>query len=204
MSGPSYGLSVVTRAKAAPLEVAKVRVDHLRSAIPDDDAYIQTLIATAAEYVEEHACVALMESTWRMRLDRFPTGTVPLVLPMANVTAVTEVAYTDPNGVAASWDLANVKLSADRSPPLLRPARGKSWPSAASEPDAVSITFTAGAAKVEDVPPVLVQAMLLLIGHWYENREAIVVGTITKEMERAVDALIGKFAYDFEFVEVGT
>ncbi|MBY5942774.1 head-tail connector protein [Halomonas sp. DP5N14-9] len=33
-------------------------------------------------------------------------------------------------------------------------------------------------------------AMLLLIGHWYENREAVVVGTITSEVPMAVEALI--------------
>lgn len=33
-------------------------------------------------------------------------------------------------------------------------------------------------------------AMLLLIGHWYANRESVVVGTITSEVPMAVDALI--------------
>ncbi|MBY6102304.1 head-tail connector protein [Marinobacter nauticus] len=33
-------------------------------------------------------------------------------------------------------------------------------------------------------------AMLLLIGHWYVNRESVVVGSITAEVPMAVDALI--------------
>lgn len=33
-------------------------------------------------------------------------------------------------------------------------------------------------------------AMLLLIGHWYANRESVVIGTITAEVPMAVDALI--------------
>lgn len=33
-------------------------------------------------------------------------------------------------------------------------------------------------------------AMLLLIGHWYVNRESVVVGTITSEVPMAVKSLI--------------
>ena len=33
-------------------------------------------------------------------------------------------------------------------------------------------------------------AMLLMIGHWFENRESVVVGTTTSELPMAVDALI--------------
>ncbi|ARS51506.1 head-tail connector protein [Kushneria konosiri] len=33
-------------------------------------------------------------------------------------------------------------------------------------------------------------AMLLLIGHWYENREAVVIGTITAQVPMAVEMLL--------------
>jgi uncharacterized phage protein (predicted DNA packaging) len=34
------------------------------------------------------------------------------------------------------------------------------------------------------------QAVLLLVGHWYANREAVVIGTITAEVPLAVDRLL--------------
>ncbi|MFZ7235811.1 head-tail connector protein [Avibacterium gallinarum] len=34
------------------------------------------------------------------------------------------------------------------------------------------------------------QAMLMTIAHWYEHRESVVVGTITKEIEQGVWRLI--------------
>lgn len=34
------------------------------------------------------------------------------------------------------------------------------------------------------------QAVLLLVGHWYANREAVVIGTITSEVPLAVDRLL--------------
>ncbi|MGS0465873.1 head-tail connector protein [Cobetia marina] len=38
-------------------------------------------------------------------------------------------------------------------------------------------------------------AMLLLIGHWYETREAVVIGTITSEVPMAVGALVDHYTH---------
>ncbi len=38
-------------------------------------------------------------------------------------------------------------------------------------------------------------AMLLIIGNWYANREAVVVGTITSELPMAVNALIEPYQF---------
>jgi hypothetical protein len=36
-------------------------------------------------------------------------------------------------------------------------------------------------------------AIKLLVAHWFRNREAVLVGTISKDMEKAVDALLVQF-----------
>lgn len=41
----------------------------------------------------------------------------------------------------------------------------------------------------------IITAMLLMIGHWYENREAVNVGNITSVMPLAVDALLQPHRY---------
>ncbi|RTR01943.1 head-tail connector protein [Halomonas nitroreducens] len=41
----------------------------------------------------------------------------------------------------------------------------------------------------------LTTAMLLLVGHWYENRESVVLGTIASDLPMAVDALIGPYKH---------
>lgn len=41
----------------------------------------------------------------------------------------------------------------------------------------------------------LTTAMLLLIGHWFENREAVVIGTIVAELPMAVEALIAPYRH---------
>jgi hypothetical protein len=63
------------------------------------------------------------------------------------------------------------------------------WPTI-EDYSTVTVTYTAGFATT---PPEIDQTMLLLIGHWYRNREAVVVGSITKEIEYAIEALAGPF-----------
>ena len=45
-------------------------------------------------------------------------------------------------------------------------------------------------SEVTDFPASFKAAMLLLIGHSYANREAVVVGTITAEVPMAVESLL--------------
>lgn len=44
--------------------------------------------------------------------------------------------------------------------------------------------------EVDDFPASFKAALLLLIGHSYANREAVVVGTITAEVPMAVESLL--------------
>jgi uncharacterized phiE125 gp8 family phage protein len=60
--------------------------------------------------------------------------------------------------------------------------------------DAVTIEFTAGyGAAASAVPAEIKQAMYLMIGHWYENRESVNVGNIVNELPFAAQALLEPF-----------
>lgn len=52
----------------------------------------------------------------------------------------------------------------------------------------VSIEFTAQTPK--EVWPVIKTAILLLVGHWYENREAVVIGMTSNTLPIGVDRLL--------------
>lgn len=48
--------------------------------------------------------------------------------------------------------------------------------------------------EAEEVPKMVKQAMLLLIAHWYNNREAVTVSNmIPREMEMAVRVMLNQF-----------
>tara|TARA_R110000850_G_scaffold264606_1_gene393786 strand:+ start:27334 stop:27681 length:348 start_codon:yes stop_codon:yes gene_type:complete len=55
-----------------------------------------------------------------------------------------------------------------------------------TDPDTGEVTDEDALVLDDDITT----AMLLLIGHWYANRESVVVGTITSELPMAVDSLI--------------
>ena len=64
------------------------------------------------------------------------------------------------------------------------------WPATYAASDAVRITATAGYANIQAVPEVAKHAIRLLVGHWYENREAVVTGTISSDVGLTVEALL--------------
>ncbi|WP_350354072.1 head-tail connector protein [Thermoanaerobacterium sp. RBIITD] len=82
-------------------------------------------------------------------------------------------------------------------PAVLCPIPATGWPlDCALRSDAVKIRFKAG---YSEVPKSIKQAMLLLIGHFYEHREAVNIGGGTvgggeiKELPLAVSSLLRPF-----------
>jgi len=70
---------------------------------------------------------------------------------------------------------------------------GKIWPSTTLRPaNGICVTFEAGYGDAAtDVPQEVIRAMLLLISHWYENREPVsVTGAVPKEMPFSVESLL--------------
>lgn len=56
--------------------------------------------------------------------------------------------------------------------------------------NATAGTQTGVAYQTNNVSENIIQAMKLLIGHWHENREGVLTGAISKEIEFAVKALL--------------
>jgi uncharacterized phiE125 gp8 family phage protein len=67
---------------------------------------------------------------------------------------------------------------------------GESWPTHKTALDAVQVEFTAGYGDTADtVPATARQVVKLLLSHWYENREGVLTGTISKPLEFAISSL---------------
>ena len=54
----------------------------------------------------------------------------------------------------------------------------------------IEITYVCGYGYGDSVPQRWKQAVLLLAGHWFENREATVAGTTVRTIPFAVESLI--------------
>jgi uncharacterized phiE125 gp8 family phage protein len=171
---------------------------HLRIDFGDDDPYVMGLISAATAHLDGWSGIlgrALVTQTWRQSLPAFP-GCGVIRLPLAPVQAVTEVTYRDGDGSEQVLD-AGVYSSVlvDALGPYVRRCSGCSWPATAPMDDAVAVTFTAGYGGPGEVPQAIRHAILLLMGHWYANREPVNIGNITSNLDFAVTALLAPFRH---------
>ena len=146
---------------------------HLRVDTADDDTYITTLIVVARRYLDGYSGVlgrCLVNSTWDLVLDTFPSDGI-IDIPLLPLVSVASINYIDGDG--ASQLLATSVYDVDTGKGLVRLAYDQSWPATRSVYNAVTVQFVAGYGVAADVPETLKQAMLLLIGHFYENRETV-------------------------------
>lgn len=154
---------------------------------------VQALIRAAREWVEHYTGRALITQTWSLWLDAVPTGT-EVVLPYGSLQSVAQITYVDPDGLTQTWDAANYVVASAGIRGRVVLANGASWPSTAVRPECLRIQFTCGYGPAwNSVPSAVQQAMLLLIGNWYENREATISGTIIADVPMGVEALLAPY-----------
>lgn len=170
LESPSVHVMTVAEAKAA------IHVDT-----SDDDALIQTYIDGALAMLEgpQGIGISILQRQWSLTLDKFPTA---IELPVGPVLWVDSIAYVDTDG--ASQTLATTEYTVDlmSDPARIVPAYDKTWPTVRSHINVITVTFTAGYAAGEAIPRDLLTAMQQVIGHWYENREAVVIGRTIAEV----------------------
>ena len=187
-----FGLKTVAEVAAAdePITLEDARL-HLRVDVygsppesADDDWITDNGVPAAREYCERWLGRSLAPRTLELATNAFPVVAVDhtvgacFVLPFGPVQSVTSVIYTDSDGVEQTLDPATYELDDYANPTRLGLAYGATWPSARSSRNSVRVRYVAGYAATIESPllPVLPRqaraAMLLMLGHLYENREA--------------------------------
>ena len=175
---------------AEPLSLTDAK-HHLRVDTTDDDTYISALIVAAREYAESFLGRKLMTGTLTQYFDSFSDAMELKRPPLASVTSIT---YVDADGETQT--LADTVYDVDITvePGLARLAYGQSWPTTRDVYNAVTITHVVGySADATSVPDGIKTAVKMLVAHWYEHRESVVVGTITAEVPMGVKALLWQF-----------
>lgn len=180
-------LKLITPPTTEPITLQEAK-NHLRVDVTDDDILIQSLITAAREYCEAFQNRAYITQTWEMTLDFFPQ--MPLKIPKPPLQSVISIKYTDQDNIETVFAPINYVVDTDSEPGRIALTPGASWPNVVLKPiSGVKIRFTAGYGDATKVPMMVKQAMLLLIGHWYENREAA-TDRVPKEIEFAVHSLL--------------
>lgn len=182
-----------------PVELPVSRTDaklYLRVDTSAEDAIVDDCIQAAVDYCEKELGLALMDQEITLKLDAFPSGRV-IYLPMSNLLSVTSVSYTDSAGSPQSF----TDYTADTySTPGRIVNNTDTWPETADVANAVTIVYRAGFKAYETgltnpIPTAIRQAMLMLITHWFDHRNAVFIGAgvVSEEVAMTVSALLQKY-----------
>lgn len=170
---------VVTLAEAK----AQCRVDHT-----DDDTLLARLVKLASGVVQERAGKSLVTQDWAVYL-HCASGSIDIPRGVYPVQTIVSVTYTDPDGAAQTATVGDFQVIADEDGGIVKPFTGKTWPTTNGEDGALVITLRSGFGAASDVPENLRHAALMLVSHWYENRE--ITGDNPALIPDAADDLIG-------------
>ena len=186
---------MITTLKTAPTTYALTAAEvetHLY--IIDDTSYedyLDTLIAAATAWTEEYLQRKLITQTWYVYCDGFPAG--PLTLPFGDLQSVTAIKYTDVDDTEDTLSSANYYVDTDSTPGRVVLKDGEVWPSVTLRPmNPVEVEFVTGFGAATAVPDSIKHAMKMLIGHWFEHRESVVITNMINvhNMPFAVTALL--------------
>lgn len=183
---------VSTEPSAEPVTSIEAKL-HLRVDHTDDDTLITILIQAARELVEQHLGRSLITQSRTIKLDTFPRCSNAILIPYGPLVSVTTLKYYDEDEVQQT--LSSSLYWVDSSSNIPRIVVKDSWPGIFDMPNAVEIIYVAGyGASGSFVPKPIKQAMLLVIGHLYENREQ--VGDIRHELPFGVETLLAPYVLE--------
>lgn len=185
-------LTEVAPVAAAALPLAQFR-DHLRmgSGFADDavqDGLLDGYLRAALAAIEGWTGKAVLARDFRLTFACWRNASV-LTLPLAPVASVGSVTIRDAAGGETVLGAAAWRLVADLHRPVLLPAAAL-FP-AIPEGGSAEVVFRAGFGAWAAVPPDLAQAVLILAGHYHEERFAS--GETKGGMPFGIAALVGRW-----------
>jgi len=160
-------LTVTVAPASDPVSLPEAKT-HLRVAHNDEDALITGLVKAATTQVEESLLWRSLV-TRTLKWECAAQGAKTLTLPMPPVQSVTSATV---DGSPVAYGLKSNSLVFDS------PVTGD-----------LEVIYVAGYGDAAAVPYNFKAAILLLVGHFYENREAVVLATQPAKLPLAVESL---------------
>lgn len=191
---------------SVPVRSAVDAADAAQHCITDDPGdlvLLGRLAEAATRLVETETARSFRDAEWTLTLDAFP----PVIeLRVCPVRSVESVRYFDAAGEQQTLDPEAYIVDTASEPGRITRAPGTSWPQTQRRVNAVEVTFVAGYGRPteddeegeddcppHDIPAAATQAILLLVGHWFANREA--VGNVGGEIALTYRALVNSLKW---------
>lgn len=167
---------------------AETMKQHLRVDGNDEDTYIEELINAATRYAEGYTRRQFVNATYRKTLDCWNCKIYLDFPPLVSVQSVESLIDDE----WTTWDSSNYRVITDAHVGYVY---STSTPDHDTGPAVFRIDYTAGFGETAaTVPDEAVQAIRLIVGHWFLNREAVVLGTIATSVPMAANALLDQIA----------
>lgn len=116
-----------------------------------------------------------------------------LRLGRAPVVSLTSITYVDTNGATQTLDATKYQADLATEPARILPVYGSYWPVVRPQLNAVTATYVAGYGAYTAVPDAIKHAMRILVSHWYENREPVIIGSRMDVLPQTVEFLLGPY-----------
>lgn len=184
-------LTVQTAPTVLPVSVAEAKT-VLRITHTTHDVYIESLIKGMRAFIESTCRLTLTNTTYDMRLNRFPAGVIELRRPP--VSSVTSVKYVDVGGDTQTLTVTtdyHVDIYAET--PYIEPQ--DTWPATEKNaPNEVTVQYVAGyGAIAASIDEHVRQSLLALITHVYENPAAMAEYVNGLHPNPVIDRIIASF-----------
>lgn len=183
-----WSLSRISAPSVKPVSVADVKEQSRVDGVAEDALLARLIDAATATIDGPYGIGICLESQqWEWAMDRFP---LVFQIPLYPVISVDSIKYIDQNGTEQTLDPSVYRVDTHSNPARINLAWNQVWPSARLVSNAVKVTITAGHTSV---PEDLKHAIVLLVAHWYENREAVTLDGTPRNMPMAVDAILDRY-----------
>ena len=185
-------LVVKTAPTGEPVTTAEAKA-HLNVDTADDDTYIATLIKVARQQFENDTGRAYYRRTYYLDLNGFPVGDA-IELPMPPLLSVTSVVHYSTSGAASTVTSTVYGTDTSAQPGRVVLQYNQSWPTDEVRPfNGVRVEYVAGYGTASQaatvIPEGAKQAILLVVGDLYKDRETAITGTIRTKIP-AYEALV--------------
>ena len=165
--------NVTTGPALEPVDINDIAKLDLKVDNTTEDGLIAILIQAARELAEQKTQKSFITQTRVMKMDYFQrSGT--MLLPFGPVQSIAHIKYYDSNNDIQT--LSSTLYYTDFDSKIARVVIKDYWPSTYDRPNAVAVTYVCGYGLTGvTVPAPIRKAILLLVGHFYENRQNVIV-----------------------------
>ena len=182
----------ITQPTVEPVSLGEAKV-QARVDTEADDAYIQSLIAVARQYVEDILDITILTTVWEVSYDLFPVWAIVLPRPMLQSANIT-VTYRLGDGAPSTKSSAagDFRVDTRTVPGRIYPNWSDTWPGVRGDENSVVVNYTAGFGDDgSSVNPIYKHLIMMLVAHWYDSRQIVApgnYGTIPKTFDTLLAA----------------